>query len=139
MIIHETQLRRSLFALVVASSLEGCIGETGLAPTNTIDPPPAALVLDIQRGQLLYDAQCVTCHTTQMHWRDESIVGSWSDLLVQVDRWQENAGQQWRPAEIGDVAAYLNVVYYKMACSVPGCQGQTSAAIRTRMSVADAQ
>lgn len=139
MFISETPFQKILSALVVGSSLAGCIGGTRLAPTNAADLPPATTVLDRQRGQLLYDAQCVTCHATQMHWRDKSIVGSWSDLLAQVDRWQENAGLQWCTEEIGDVTAYLNVVFYKMPCSVPGCQGQTSAAIGTRMSMADAE
>lgn len=86
------------------------------------------MVLDEQRGKLLYDTHCVACHTTQVHWRDKSIVGSWTDLLVQVERWQKNAGQQWGPPEIGDVAAYLNTLYYKMPCSVPGCRGEATAA-----------
>lgn len=90
----------------------------------------------MQRGQLLYEAQCVTCHTTQAHWRDNSIVGSWSDLLAQVQRWQDNTGQHWSASEIGDVAAYLNATYYKMPCSAPGCQGKSTAALKQGLRLA---
>ncbi len=78
---------------------------------------------DAQRGQLLYETHCSGCHTTQAHWRDKHIVRSWADLLFQVTRMQDNAGQEWGVTEITDVAAYLNEVFYKMPCSMPGCQG----------------
>ena len=78
---------------------------------------------DAQRGQLLYETHCIGCHTTQAHWRDKHIVRSWADLLFQVTRMQDNAGQEWGVTEIADVAAYLNEVFYKMPCPMPGCQG----------------
>lgn len=71
----------------------------------------------------------MTCHTTQAHWRDNSIVGSWSDVLAQVQRWQHNTGLHWNPLEVGDVAAYLNAIYYKMPCPTPGCQGTSTTAL----------
>lgn len=111
--------------MTLLAALLGCTG-AGLAPEDA-KPQLAARPLDVQRGQLLYETHCVACHTTQAHWRDNSIVGAWSDVLAQVERWQKNSGQQWDPSEVGDVAAYLNAVYYKMPCSVPGCQGKTTA------------
>lgn len=116
--------------------LSGCLGGGSLAPASAIDPPQAMVVLDMQRGQSLYEAGCVTCHTTQAHWRNNSIVGSWSDVLVQVQRWQDNTGQKWSESDIGDVAAYLNAIYYKMPCSTPGCQGKSTAALTTGISSA---
>ncbi len=76
------------------------------------------------RGRLLYDTACVACHTTQAHWRGKSVVHSWSDLVYQVTRWQQNAGQQWTPEEIVDVAAYLNGEFYRLPCPVTGCGGR---------------
>ena len=125
--------------LVTASLLVGCVGGGFLGPANPSDPQPAHAVLDTQRGQLLYEAQCVSCHTTQAHWRDNSIVGSWNEVLAQVQRWQDNTGQHWSPAEIGDVAAYLNAIYYKMPCSAPGCQGKSTAALTRAISAATSQ
>lgn len=114
---------------LLSLALTGCVGGAASPPAPSLDSPPAMAFLDPQRGQLLYDAQCVTCHTTQAHWRDNSIVGSWSDVLAQVDRWQLNTGQHWGTSEIGDVAAYLNSVYYKMPCPAPGCRGNSTASL----------
>lgn len=132
-------LRLSLAAILLLPPLTACLGGGTLAPASAIDPPPAVVVLDMQRGQSLYEAQCVTCHTTQAHWRNNSIVGSWSDVLAQVQRWQDNTGQQWSASEIGDVAAYLNAIYYKMPCSTPGCQGKSTAALTHAISAAKAE
>jgi hypothetical protein len=84
---------------------------------------PEAAAADVQRGRLLYETYCVACHTTQAHWRDKHIVGSWSDLLYQVTRMQKNAGQDWSTTEISDVAAYLNELFYKLPCPSPDCSG----------------
>ncbi len=78
---------------------------------------------DSQRGRLLYETQCSSCHTAQAHWRDKRVVQSWSGLLQQVTRWEKAAGQNWSAQDIGDVAAYLNGAYYRMPCPLPGCEG----------------
>lgn len=124
-------LQLAVAALLLVPLLTACLGGETVAPTGAIDPPPAVVLLDMQRGQSLYETQCATCHTTQAHWRNNSIVSSWSDVLAQVQRWQHNAGLHWSPSEIGDVAAYLNATYYKMPCSTPGCQGTDGRAGRT--------
>jgi mono/diheme cytochrome c family protein len=74
----------------------------------------AAVNGDAKRGQLLYETNCIACHTTQAHWRDKHLVRSWPDLLYQVSRWQKNAGQNWSSEEINDTAAYLNQTFYKL-------------------------
>ena len=78
---------------------------------------------DAGRGRLLYETQCVACHTAQAHWRDKRLVHSWSDLVREVARWEKSAGQHWSDQDIGDAAAYLNGVYYRMACPSLGCEG----------------
>lgn len=124
-----TALWRIVVAIVLASHLVGCGGSANLTTEGSADAKPNVVFLDMERGRLLYDTACVACHTTEAHWRDSSIVGSWGDVVVQVERWQKSAGQQWGASEIGDVAAYLNAVYYKMPCSPPGCQGKSSATL----------
>lgn len=107
-------------------ALSACSGRpVANVPVGPAEPEP--VVLSVDRGHLLYDTHCVACHDRQVHWRDHSLVGSWSDLIVQVDRWQTNAGQHWGPSEIGDVAAYLNSLYYRMPCSAIGCSGDSTA------------
>ena len=97
-------------------------------------PEAAVAAADVQRGRLLYETHCIACHTTQAHWRDKHIVGSWADLLYQVTRMQKNAGQDWGSTEISDVAAYLNELFYKMPCPSPDCGGpQAGAEERTAL------
>lgn len=47
------------------------------------------------RGELLYSTHCVTCQTTQMHWRKDRQAIDWDSLKFQVRRWQGNAGLKW--------------------------------------------
>jgi len=112
----------------------------GLAPLMGFGVRPAYLAYDstpkngalatadVQRGRLLYETHCIACHTTQAHWRDKHVVRSWADLLYQVTRMEKNAGQDWSSAEISDVAAYLNELFYKMPCPVQGCEGPEASA-----------
>ena len=69
--------------------------------------PPAAT-----RGQLLYTTHCISCHTTQMHWRNERQANDWESLKAQVRRWQGFAGLQWGDADIAEVARHLNDTIY---------------------------
>ena len=64
------------------------------------------------RGELLYSTHCVTCHTTQMHWRNERQAFDWDSLRFQVRRWQGNAGLTWNEADITEVSRYLNETIY---------------------------
>ena len=65
------------------------------------------------RGGLLYTTHCVSCHTTQMHWRNDRQAFDWDSLKVQVRRWQGNAGLQWGEADITEVSRYLNETIYR--------------------------
>lgn len=65
------------------------------------------------RGELLYTAHCNTCHTTQIHWREQRLVKDWESLVSQVSRWQSISGLSWTEEEISDVARYLNTLFYK--------------------------
>jgi mono/diheme cytochrome c family protein len=114
---------RKLLVAIALWPLMGFSLGSYLAYENTGPPEIAAAAADVQRGRLLYETYCIACHTTQAHWRDKHIVRSWADLLYQVTRMQKNAGQDWSSNEIGDVAAYLNEIFYKMPCPSAGCQG----------------
>jgi hypothetical protein len=112
--------------LVLALHLAACSPPSVVkVPLSQVEAEPP--VLDVGRGRLLYDTHCLSCHNREVHWRDRSIVGSWSDLVAQVVRWQNNAGQHWATSEVGDVAAYLNALYYRMPCPVIGCSGASTA------------
>lgn len=65
------------------------------------------------RGELLYNTHCITCHTSQMHWRNDKQATDWESIKVQVRRWQEIAGLAWSDADITEVSRYLNDTIYQ--------------------------
>lgn len=107
--------------------LAAIVAALGMAPPVHAQSPAAA---DPARGELLYDASCRTCHSTQPHWRNKRVAKSWPELIDQVERWRRVAGQSWSSAEVGDVAAYLNDRFYRFVCDGPGCQSPRGAAPR---------
>lgn len=64
------------------------------------------------RGELLYNTNCIACHSTQMHWRSRRLATDWNSLEVQVRRWQQAASLGWRDEDIAEVARFLNERYY---------------------------
>lgn len=108
--------------LLLAVSLAGCAGDNRPPPVASV---PSATVAAPDRGHLLYDTACKTCHDQQVHWRDGRLVRDWSTLLGQVTRWQSVAGQTWGKEDIEDVAAYLNRRFYDVPCPLPGCKAGT--------------
>lgn len=66
------------------------------------------------RGELLYTTHCIACHGTQIHWRDKRLATDWGSLLVQVRRWQANAGLGWNEDDVLQVAHHLNDTIYRL-------------------------
>lgn len=91
-------LKNRLFGFAVLAGLNA-IASAQTAPAVT-------------RGELLYSTHCVTCHTTQMHWRNDRQAFDWDSLKFQVRRWQSNAGLTWNDADIAEVSRYLNESIY---------------------------
>lgn len=107
--------RLAFLAAASVLSLAACgAAQTPAASESRASP-------DGERGALLYDTACSQCHTTQPHWREKRLVRSWSELVFQVDRWQKVAGQNWREADIRDVASFLNDRFYHLSCPAAGC------------------
>lgn len=67
----------------------------------------------VSRGALLYETHCITCHTEQMHWRDQRRARDWATLREQVGRWQGEARLNWDSDDIEAVARYLNDTIYR--------------------------
>lgn len=70
------------------------------------------------RGQLLYTTHCNTCHTTQIHWRQQKLVTDWESLVAQVRRWQYISGLGWSEDEVQDVSQHLDTFFYGYINSV---------------------
>lgn len=67
----------------------------------------------VSRGQLLYATHCTSCHSTQMHWREDRLAHDWESLKIHVRRWQGDANLQWTDADIAEVARHLNDTIYR--------------------------
>ena len=83
----------------------------GLVSTGTLGFTQVAI--PASRGELLYGTHCISCHTTQMHWRDGRLAQDWDSLKAQVRRWQGNAGLGWNEADIAEVTRHLNDTIYR--------------------------
>ena len=90
--------------------LSRTIALTALAGASALSN--AQSVSSETRGQLLYNTHCISCHTTQMHWRNDRKAFDWDSLKGQVRRWQGNASLQWGEVDITEVARHLNDTIY---------------------------
>jgi len=97
------------------------MSHVGATAENLTDVAARLASADLDHGRKLYENSCDACHTANLHWRDKRLVDSWAGLLQQVDRWQRNSGQSWAPADIKDVAAYLNTRFYQLPCPANEC------------------
>lgn len=84
-----------------------------LIPIVAIGLAAAPSAMAQSRGELLYTTHCVSCHTTQMHWRDKRSAKDWSSLKFQVRRWQDAVSLGWSDSDIQEVARYLNESIYR--------------------------
>ena len=75
----------------------------------------AAPAHEPSRGELLYTTHCVTCHSSQVHWRGKKAVTDWISLRAEVRCWQAAALLGWSEADIAEVARYLDARYYRFA------------------------
>ena len=70
---------------------------------------------DAQRGRQLYETHCLSCHYERIHKRDpsRSQVRSLTALRVEVGRWAEQVKVRLTPADVDDIADYLNRSHYR--------------------------
>ena len=109
---------------VVIALVAPQIGSAGDDPTAGVTQIAAA---DLEHGRKLYEVSCDACHNANVHWRDKRLVDSWPALVHQVDRWQRNSRQKWQPADVNDVAAYLNERFYHLPCPANECAAKAAA------------
>jgi mono/diheme cytochrome c family protein len=75
----------------------------------------SGVAADPDRGRLLYENHCGSCHESSVHIREVQAAKSLEAVRAQVVRWQEALGLQWSAEEVGDVSEYLNVAWYHYA------------------------
>lgn len=115
-------LTRTVLA-VLASSLAMAVGAAG---TGAREEAGSAMQPS-SRGELLYDAHCVECHTAQVHWRERRQARDWATLKSEVIRWQDSARLGWSDADVDAVTRHLNRSIYHFAEPQAQARGTVSA------------
>ena len=73
---------------------------------------PAAQSANPERGRMLHENHCTSCHESTIHIRDEPKAKSIADINYQIMRWQNVLSLQWTTEEVEDVLQYLNERFY---------------------------
>lgn len=104
-----------LAAALAAASVPGPEREPVPVPTPEAPgrKPPPAPALAPERGRLLYENHCTTCHESVVHVRERRRAGSLAALESWVRHWSRELGLDWGDGEVGAVVEYLNRRFYK--------------------------
>src|SRR6478672_464721 len=74
-----------------------------------------ALAADPQQGKMLYETYCGTCHYEKLHERKTTDIKTTAALKVAVSKWSLEAKRTFTPAELDDIAEYLDQSHYHVA------------------------
>ena len=85
-----------------------------LATAGLLVALPAPVSAGPERGQLLYENHCTSCHTSTAHIREQRKVKSSVELRAFIQRWSGELKLTLSAEELGDVYQYLNNRYYKL-------------------------
>lgn len=66
-----------------------------------------------ERGRLLYENHCVTCHSGKVHRRITPVPITRSELRVIISAWARSEQLGWTDGEVADVVEFLDSVYYR--------------------------
>jgi mono/diheme cytochrome c family protein len=77
---------------------------------------------NIDRGRLLYEAHCGSCHTERLHDREKSVIRSYADLRAEVGRRAAMTSRRFSPDELDDVIEFLDRSHYRL--DVPRPKGK---------------
>jgi mono/diheme cytochrome c family protein len=69
---------------------------------------------DADRGKLLYETHCGTCHYERVHQRIRPSVRDLDQLRDMVARWAPQTRRSFTLDEIEDVVHYLNESHYRI-------------------------
>ena len=72
-----------------------------------------------ERGQLLYENHCTSCHASTVHVRDQRKSKTPAELRAWILRWSGELKLNWSEDELADVYQYLNNRYYKFPIETP--------------------
>jgi len=73
----------------------------------------SALAVDVERGRMLYENHCISCHESVVHIRNDRKAKSLGEVNWQIARWATERRLEWRYDEVREVSRYLNAHYYQ--------------------------
>jgi mono/diheme cytochrome c family protein len=73
-----------------------------------------ALAADPQQGRMLYETYCGTCHYERLHERKATNIKTLAGLTAEIAKWSRQVNRSFTPAELDDIAGYLNQSHYKL-------------------------
>ena len=74
----------------------------------------APLLAAGDRGRLLYENHCQSCHTSTVHVREARKARTPAELRAYIARWSAELKLVWSEEEQSEVYHYLNNRYYKL-------------------------
>jgi hypothetical protein len=75
--------------------------------------PLGAMAQDAAEGRQLYETYCGGCHYERVHDRLRTEVKDLADLRDMVARWAPQTKRRYTPAELENIAQYLNESHYR--------------------------
>jgi len=70
---------------------------------------------NIDRGRLLYETHCASCHTERLHEREKSLIRSYADLRREVGaRAALVTNRRFTPDELEDIIEFLDRTHYRL-------------------------
>jgi mono/diheme cytochrome c family protein len=75
--------------------------------------PAEGQAADTERGKMLYENHCTSCHESVLHIREDRRAKALGEIYWQTTRWSVTQQLEWRYDDVRDVAQYLNNQFYK--------------------------
>jgi hypothetical protein len=72
-----------------------------------------------ERGQLLYENHCTSCHVSTVHIRDQRKAKTPAEVRAWILRWSEELKLNWSNDDLTDVYQHLNNHFYKFPLATP--------------------
>jgi hypothetical protein len=70
---------------------------------------------NVDRGRLLYETHCASCHTERLHDREKSLIRSYADLRREVgQRIELVPNRRFAPDEVEDIIEFLDRTHYRL-------------------------
>ena len=80
---------------------------------------PMPALAGAERGRLLYENHCTSCHASTVHIRDQRKTKTPAELRAWILRWSGELKLKWSEDELADVYQHLNNRYYKFPVETP--------------------